>query len=54
MTGGGFGGSCIALVKSSEAEAVMRAVGAAFSAKYGRYPASFVTPASAGARLVRL
>jgi galactokinase len=54
MTGGGFGGSCVALVRKTEAEAVMDRIADAFAARYGRRPASFVTPASAGARLVRL
>ncbi len=52
MTGGGFGGSCIALVRRAEAAAVMREVGERFRARFGRYPKSFATAASAGARLI--
>ncbi len=54
MTGGGFGGSCVALVRQGQAEAVADSVGAKFFARYGRIPAAFVTPAAAGARLQRL
>ena len=54
MTGGGFGGSCVALVRKAEAETVMRQTGDAFAARYGRRPVSFVTPAAPGARLIRL
>lgn len=54
MTGGGFGGSCIALVETARAAEVAARVGDAFAARFGRRPASFVTPAGPGARLVRL
>ncbi len=54
MTGGGFGGSCIALVRRESAADVIQNVGDAFHARYGRRPAAFVTPAAAGARLFRL
>ena len=54
MTGGGFGGSCVALVQREQAENVMRRVGEAFRARYGRVPASFVTTAASGAHLIRL
>ncbi len=54
MTGGGFGGSCVALVRREQAEAVRERIGAAFQRRYGRVPASFVTPAAAGAHLIRL
>lgn len=54
MTGGGFGGSCVALVRREHAAAVMQTVGDAFQQRFGRRPVSFVTPAAAGARLVRL
>ncbi len=53
MTGGGFGGSCIALVQAEHAADVMRRVGDAFAARFGRRPTAFVTPAAAGARIVR-
>ncbi|MBS0663119.1 MAG: galactokinase, partial [Verrucomicrobia bacterium] len=54
MTGGGFGGSCVALVRRLEAAAVMEAVADVFSKTYHRRPASFVTSAAAGAHLTRL
>jgi galactokinase len=54
MTGGGFGGSCIALVKTSAAESVQQAIGDAFARRFGRRPVTFVTVAAAGARLIRL
>jgi galactokinase len=54
MTGGGFGGSCVALVRSEAAAGVRQTVGQAFQARYGRVPASFVTPAASGAQLIRL
>ncbi|WP_415910936.1 galactokinase [Oleiharenicola sp. Vm1] len=54
MTGGGFGGSCVALVRGVEAEAVMRRVSDAFHARFGHRPAAFVTPAAPGAQLVCL
>lgn len=53
MTGGGFGGSCVALVRRSGAESVMRVIGDAFAGRYGRRPASFITAAAPGARLIR-
>jgi galactokinase len=54
MTGGGFGGSCIALVRRESAASVMQTVGDAFQARFGRRPVSFVTPAAPGAQLIRL
>jgi galactokinase len=54
MTGGGFGGSCVALVRQDGAAAVMQSVGDAFHARFDRRPASFVTPAASGARLIPL
>ena len=54
MTGGGFGGSCVALVQTARAEAVAQQIGHAYRDRYGRVPASFVTPAAPGARLIRL
>ena len=54
MTGGGFGGSCVALVRREQAEAVVRRVGESFRVRYGRVPAAFVTSAAAGAQLIRL
>jgi len=54
MTGGGFGGSCVALVRKDGAASLERNIGDAFHARFGRRPASFVTSAAPGARLIRL
>ena len=52
MTGGGFGGSAIALVSSSEADAVTAAVSSAFAAAGYAAPAVFtVLPASGAGRV---
>jgi galactokinase len=50
MTGGGFGGSAIALVPDDRVDAVVRAVEAAFAAKGFADPTGFVVAPSAGAR----
>jgi len=52
MTGGGFGGSCVALVRRDEAETVIRRVVDAFAGRFGTRPAAFVTSPAPGARLV--
>jgi galactokinase len=49
MTGGGFGGSAIALVETAAVDAVMAAVGRAFSARGFTAPAFLVAEASAPA-----
>lgn len=54
LTGGGFGGSCLALVQSDRAEAVIAAVGDTFAARYDRRPAAFVTPPADGATVAHL
>ncbi|HEY0864465.1 MAG TPA: galactokinase [Lacunisphaera sp.] len=54
MTGGGFGGSCVALVRRESAADVVQTVGDAFRIRFGRRPAAFVTSAAPGARLIRL
>jgi len=54
MTGGGFGGSCIALVRREDAAAVGQTIGDAFQTRFGRRPASFVTSAARGAQLITL
>lgn len=54
MTGGGFGGSCVALVRLDATSEVMQRIRSAFAARYGREPAAFATSAAAGARLFRL
>ncbi|MBQ0987278.1 galactokinase [Streptomyces sp. F63] len=50
MTGGGFGGSAIALVEEAAAEPVTKAVTAAFAAAGHREPRVFAAVPSAGAR----
>ena len=49
MTGGGFGGSAIALVHADTVEAVSVTVSAAFTARFGRPPGIFATRPAAGA-----
>jgi galactokinase len=49
MTGGGFGGCIIALVRLGDADAVAREVSAAFAANRFAAPSFFVATASAGA-----
>jgi galactokinase len=50
MTGGGFGGSAIALVRADEVEAVSRAVAAAFDRNGWQPPGFLAATPSAGAR----
>jgi galactokinase len=52
MTGGGFGGSAIALVRSDDADRVAGRIGAAFSDRGWPAPGVLPAPASAGARRV--
>lgn len=52
MTGGGFGGSCVALVRRTDAPDVMRRIGDAFQARYGRQPVAFVTSTGRGAHVI--
>lgn len=54
MTGGGFGGSCVALVRRDQADTVMHRIGEAFRDRYNRVPSAFVTSAASGAQLIRL
>ena len=49
MTGGGFGGSIIALVEADQAEQVARAIDAAFTERGFTAPQSFLALPSAGA-----
>ncbi len=53
MTGGGFGGSSVAVVPDERVEAVTRAVDAAFVLEGFRAPAHLVAVPSAGARVMR-
>jgi len=52
MTGGGFGGCCLALVRSHRAAEVARRIGAPFTAATGLPPFMFVSPPAAGAHLL--
>ncbi len=52
MTGGGFGGSTISLVKRGAAEDMGRFLEMAFERRFGRRPGTFVTAAVDGAHLV--
>ena len=49
MTGGGFGGSCIAIVRASDTDAVTAAITAAFEAEGFTPPLSFTVTASGSA-----
>ena len=49
MTGGGFGGSCIAIVRAGDAEVVADAIAAAFEAAGFTAPVSFTVTASGAA-----
>ncbi len=49
MTGGGFGGSCIALVHKDKAETVAEAIDKAYDEKFGKRPEIFLTAAGVGA-----
>ncbi len=51
MTGGGFGGSIISLVRAGQAEGFQDRLVAAYEARYGRKPASFITSAVDGAKV---
>lgn len=52
MTGGGFGGSAVALVAGGAVEAVMAAVAREFGRRRWPAPGFLLAPASAGARLL--
>jgi galactokinase len=49
MTGGGFGGSAVALVQSAVIKSVSNTITSDFTARYGRSPEIFVTRPAAGA-----
>jgi galactokinase len=53
MTGGGFGGSALALVETAALDQVATAVAAAFAERRFVPPAFLLAPASAGARVLR-
>lgn len=52
MTGGGFGGCCVALVDSSRADEVGRKIGTAYLAATGIEPGVFVSRPAAGAQVL--
>lgn len=54
MTGGGFGGCCIALVQTERAEAVAEGIRAAYVARTGIEPTIFATRPSNGASVLPL
>jgi galactokinase len=49
MTGGGFGGSTISMVRREAADALRQHLESAFAARFGRKPEAFVTSAVEGA-----
>lgn len=54
MTGGGFGGCVIALVRPAAVSMLTASVHEGYRAAFGRFPTVFATTACAGARAVRL
>jgi galactokinase len=54
MTGAGFGGCAVALVRSAEAEPFLERVAAAYCAATGHTPATYLCRPSAGASVVEL
>ncbi len=53
MTGGGFGGCCVALVKASAAEAITQKMAADYKAKTGIEAAIFASRPAAGATILK-
>ena len=54
MTGGGFGGSCIALVHKDESAAVANKIAEAYRERFGRLPGIFLTAPAAGAHVIEV
>ncbi len=54
MTGAGFGGCAVALVRRDSAEAFAQAVGAEYRARSGKVAAIFVSEAGEGASVIKL
>ncbi len=52
MTGGGFGGSIVALTQPRAAQTVIEALKKPYKAKFGKEPMGFVTTATAGAQVL--
>jgi galactokinase len=53
MTGGGFGGCTVTLVRRGAADAVMRHLSEGYAARTGRQATAFATSAADGARVLR-
>lgn len=53
MTGGGFGGCCVALVETARVRSVAAKLAKAYRAKTGITPALFVSRPGPGATLLR-
>jgi galactokinase len=53
MTGGGFGGCCVALVKASAAEAITKKIAADYQLKTNIKPAIFSSRPAAGAAILK-
>ena len=54
MTGGGFGGCCVALVESSRAERLAARIGCAYAARTALEPTMFLSRPSGGAKVLDL
>ena len=53
MTGGGFGGCCVALVKTDAVETISKKIAADYKTKTGIEPAIFVSRPAAGAAILK-
>jgi galactokinase len=54
MTGGGFGGSCIALVREDAADSVKDKIASAYKQRFGKSPKIFLTTPETSAQVVKL
>ena len=53
MTGGGFGGCCVALVKASAVEAITKNIAADYKVRTGIDAAIFASRPAAGAKIIK-
>jgi galactokinase len=53
MTGGGFGGCCVALVKADAADAIAKKIAADYKAKTGIEASIFASRPAAGATIIK-
>jgi galactokinase len=53
MTGGGFGGCCVALVKADAVESISKQIAAAYQAKTGIEATIFSSRPAAGAMIIK-